>query len=274
MVNYNPINMIVMKKIMLIFAAMAVVFASCSKSELESESVNGSKEYVLDIDVAAPGADADTKALIKTDWAPDDNIKVWFDNDKENPIVIKYSGSKWELDSGEIPQNLNTENGKIKALYQGGVIVAATEDYTVTEKDDKKVVRFFIDNWKFLTEIQVVVTGIPNTMSGVYSLSCNQFKALKGDEYFVGESGITAVLQLEYDTPVGGSRNQDGYAFVFGTANYSSSEQTYEFTFKDLIGNKEYKYSVNKSDFIQETNSCRIKALKISFDSFDSVDPN
>lgn len=261
--------MIVMKKIMLIFAAMAVVFASCSKSELESESVNGSKEYVLDIDVAAPGADADTKALIKTGWASGDNIKVWFDNETTNYIVITYNGSQWKHTSGTIPQNLMTENGKIKALYKGGVIVAATENYTVTEKGDTKVVKFSIDRWKFLTEIQVVVTGIPNTMGGVYLLKCNQFKALKGDKYIVEESDITADLQSECNTDVPGSdENQDGHAFVFGTANYSPSEQTYKFTLKDVIKSKEYTYSVNKSNFTQETNSSKIKALKISFTSF------
>ena len=264
--------MIVMKKIMLIFAAMAVVFASCSKSEFESESVNGSKEYVLDINVAAPGADADTKALIKTDWAPGDNIKVWFDEDTENYIVIKYSGSKWELDSGEIPENLKKVDGKIKALYKGGVIVAATEDYTVTNEGDKNVVRFYIDSWKFLTEIQVVVTGIPNTLGGVYFLKCDQFKALKGDKYIVGESDITADLQSEYNTDVlGTDDNQDGHAFVFGTANYSSEEQTYKFTLKDVINDKEYTYSVKKSGFTK--NSSTIKALKIAYSKFTAAVP-
>lgn len=260
--------MIVMKKIMLIFAAMAVVFASCSKSELESESVNGSKEYVLDIDVAAPGADADTKALIKTGWASGDNIKVWFDNETTNYIVIMYNGSQWELTSGTIPQDLKTENGKIKALYKGGVIVAATENYTVTEKDDTKVVKFSIDRWKFLTEIQVVVTDIPNTMSGFYSLKCNKFRALTGDKYTVGESDITAVQSELNDAVPGSDENQDGYAFVFGTANYSSEKQTYTFTLKDLLNEKEYTYSVDKSGFTQETNSSKIKALKISFSRF------
>lgn len=263
-------NMIVMKKIMLIFAAMALVFASCSKSELESESVNGSKEYVLDINVAAPGADADTKALIKTGWASGDNIKVWFDEDTESNIVITYNGTQWQKTSGEIPQNLKNSGGKIKALYKEGVIVAATEGYTVTKEGDKNVVRFSINSWKFLTEIQVVVTDLP---IGGYSLRCDKFKALKGDEYTVGASAIEAVLQSDYDTAVFGSRNQDGYAFVFGTANYASGEQTYTFTLKDFISGKEYTYSVDKSNFIQETNSYRIKALKISFESFNSGDP-
>ena len=114
-----------MKKIVVIFAAMAAVLSSCQKNELESVSANEIKDIVLNISVSNPGAD-DTKALVKTGWVEGDQIKIWFDTNTEDTpdLVIKYDGSDWE----GTPASKPSTSGYIKAVYNNFVIVASKDN--------------------------------------------------------------------------------------------------------------------------------------------------
>ena len=218
-----------MKKIIMIFAAMAAVLSSCSKNEIESGLTTESKDIVLDISVSYPGAD-DTKALIKDGWAAGDEISIWFNtNTGSTPdLVIEYDGSNW-AQKGDAPNVPTSGSGYVKAVYKKNVIVASKDNYSVSGN----TLSFKIEIWKVLTEIQVVVKGLWSENASKYTLSCDKFTPLasSGNGYTVEADNITVSSGTE-GTATNGISNKDGIAFVFATADYSSSsaEKKY-FTF-------------------------------------------
>lgn len=225
-----------MKKIIMILAAMAAVLSSCNKNELESGLTTESKDIVLDISVSNIGAD-DTKALIKEGWVENDEIFIWFNtNTGSTPdLVIKYDGSNWAQtgDANNIP---TSGSGYVKAVYKNNVIVASKDNYSVSGN----TLSFKIENWKFLTEIQVVVKGLWSGNTSKYTLSCDKFTPLAstGNGYTVGENDITVSTGTKSD-PTNGIPNEDGIAFVFATADYSSSSsdnKVFTFTITETGG--------------------------------------
>lgn len=262
-----------MKKIVMIFAAMAAVLSSCQKSELESVSVNDGKDIVLNISVSNPGA-SDTKALIKQGWVENDQIKIWFDaNTGDTPdLVIKYDGSsKWTQDgtANNVPAS---GSGYVKAVYDNKVIVASKDNYSVSGN----TLTFDIENWTFLTEIQVVVYGddIDGTKPSDYTLSCDKFTPCTG--YNVGESGITATTGTKGASVIGisndGVDSKPGVAFVFATADYSSSsteKKDFAFTLKDNTSGSEVTKVYTPNVAIEaKSGKSSIKALTIASSKF------
>ena len=252
-----------MKKIVMIFAAMAAVLSSCTKNEMESVSANDCKDIVLNISVSNPGADV-TKAYVKTGWVKDDQIKIWFDtNTGETPdLVIKYDGSDWEGTPASAPTK---QSGSIKAVYNNFVIVASTDGYTY--KDN--TLSFNIKNWKFLTEIQVVVKGLDYDVNEPYTLSCDKFTPLNKTGFKVNKEDIVSVVN-EKGKPAVGQANADGVAFVFATVDYSSTAADFKFTLKNLMnqdfGTKKYTATTDKISEVQDHKS--IKALTIDISKF------
>ena len=264
-----------MKKIVMIFAAMAAVLSSCQKSAIESVSANDGKDIVLNISVSNPGAD-DTKALIKTGWAANDEISIWYDsNVQENPdLVVKYDGAKWiQKEGATVSGNTPSkgDNKYAKALYNGTVKVASKDDYTY----DGTTLTFNIANWKFLTEVQVVVKGLTSASAGSYTLACDKFTPLAaGNGYTVGSDAITASAGTKGNA-VTGISNTDGVAFVFATADYSTTAADYKFKLKDKTSGSEVTkvYKPNVAIAAKE-NKSSIKALTIESSKFAVVPVN
>lgn len=260
-----------MKKIFIIFAAMAAVLLSCSKSEIESASRNGNEDIILNISVSNPDADTDAKAFIKTGWAKDDRIKIWYDNNTgEIPdLVIKYDGYNWDKDisapvSGKQPST--GENKYIKAVYNNYVIVASKDDYTFNEN----TLTFNIKHWLFLTEIQVVVKDITYDYNATYKLKCDMFTPTTDTGFSVGADGITAKIGTKGYRAIG-IPNADGVAFVFATAEYStSSEDNKDFTFTltDDSTGADVTKTLKVNTAIETMSGQSINALKISYKSF------
>ena len=250
---------------------MAAVLLSCSKSEIESASRNGNEDIILNISVSNPDADTDAKAFIKTGWAKDDRIKIWYDNNAgETPdLVIKYNGYNWGKDdlapvSGNNPST--GANKYIKAVYNNYVIVASKDDYTF----NGSTLTFNIKHWLFLTEIQVVVKGITYDYNATYKLKCDKFTPTTGTGFSVGADGITANKGTE-GYPAKGMANADGVAFVFATAEYStSSEDNKDFTFTltDDSTGKEVTKTFKINTTIETMSGKSINALKINIDKF------
>lgn len=258
----------------MIFAAMAAVLSSCQKSELESVSANDGKDIVLNISVSNPGV-SDTKALIKTGWAANDEISIWYDsNVQENPdLVVTYNGEKWIQKEGATVSgnNPSTGTGKYaKALYNGTVKVASKDTYTYANN----TLTFSIANWTFLTEIQVVVKGLTSASADSYTLACDKFTPLAaGNGYTVGSDAITASTGTK-GAAVTGISNTDGVAFVFATADYSTTAADYKFTLKDNTSGSEVtkEYMPNVAIAAKE-NKSSIKALMIESSSFTAPGP-
>ena len=252
---------------------MAAVLSSCQKSELESVSVNDGKDIVLNISVSNPGA-SDTKALIKQGWVENDQIKIWFDaNTGDTPdLVIKYDGSsKWTQDgtANNVPAS---GSGYVKAVYDNKVIVASKDNYTF----ENNTLTFNIANWKFLTEVQVVVYGddIDGAKPDKYTLSCDKFTPCTC--YNVGESGITATTGTKGASVIGisndGVDSKPGVAFVFATADYSASstdKKDFAFTLKDnTSGSEVTKVYTHNVAIEAKSGKSSIKALTIASSKF------
>ena len=240
-----------------------MVSSSCSKAVLSDNSDSVTKSIRLNVTVAGLGSDDPaTKAKIKTAWADGDVISIYYDSSTSKSFDITYDGSKW---TG--PENIaapGSASGTVKCLYNGTIKVASTDSYTFSED----VLSFSITGWKFLTEIQVVVSGLSSSQAQNYTLACDKFTPLSGGGFAVGTDAITAALGTK-GTPVTGIANFDGVAFVFATASYSDDEQNLLFTLTNTtepLATRIVKgYSLNK---VIDEDASKIKAYKISKDKF------
>lgn len=255
----------------MIFAAMVAVLSSCSKNEIEQIPENGSKDIVLNVSVSDPCAE--TKAPIKKGWEKDDIISIWFDeNTGSTPdLVIKYAGNEKWIQKKDAPvsgKKPSTGKGKYaKALYNGTVKVASKDSYTFADN----TLTFNIGHWTFLTELQVVVKELDNNNADKYALACDKFIPISGAGYAVRKDTIIS----NYGTGgsvVTGISNENGVAFVFATAEYStSSTDSLEFIFTliDKTGSSTVAKLYEPKAVIEAKNGkSAIKALTIESDKF------
>ena len=262
-----------MKKIFLALAAVAMVFASCNKEEFSDNSGSVSVDFQVNVTVADIGTDSPaTRAKIKSGWAGGDQISIWYDsNNGGNPdLVIEYDGSAWDKKTQGVTlsgNNPSEGSGKyLKALYNGSVIVASKDDYTFSGN----TLTINIQNWTFLTEIQVVVTGLSGDASN-YTLACDKFTPLSSDKYTVGADAITVTMGEKGAAATGfeSATNSGAATFVFATADYTTGESTdnYAFTLIRTSSIKErVSFSVNKA--FASSDSKTIKAIKLAYDKF------
>ena len=236
---------------------MVAVLSSCNKNEIEPSDNNTCANLKLDVTVSYPGEQ--TKALIKQDWANEDQIKIWYDtNNGETPnLVIKYDGTGWDTEG---TPTTPSASGTLKAVYSGNVTVAANGiSYTYAGG----TISFNISEWIFLTEVQVVVKDLDDTNADKYTLACDKFTPFTG--YNVGTDAITATVGTK-NTAVTGISNDDGVAFVFATAEYSSVFTDFIFTLTDnTSGTVVKKYTANNP---LPENTSVIKAIKIAGSKF------
>ena len=251
-----------MKRILILLAVMAAVLSSCSKNEIAPSEKSFSANLKLDVSVSYPGEQ--TKALIKENWVNGDQIKIWYDaNTGDTPdLVIKYDGTDWDT---EDTPTTPSASGTLKAVYSGKVTVAANSiGYTY----DGGTISFNISNWIFLTEVQVVVSGISGDNAAQYTLACDRFTpvASSGEKYTVTATEISANPGTKGDA-VTGISNDDGVAFVFATAEYSSASADFIFTLTDNTSGTVNKIYPSTGKTLLNNKSV-IKAIKIDDSKF------
>ena len=251
---------------------MAAVFASCQKAEVSEPASN---DFQLNITVADLGTSDElaTKAMIKTLWTKGNVIQIWYDsNSGSDPnLEIKYDGTKWEMNADYNGNSTpSAGEGKIKALYFGQVRAASKDSYIFKNN----TLTFNISNWNFLTEIQVVVTGITGNASDYY-LACDKFAPF--NNYTVAADTITAIAGSKGDAATGfeSEVNPGCATFVFATADYTTGDatDTYKFTLKNNNDNyTEVYYTPAAKSFPKDT-KC-IKGIKMAKKSFTTGKTN
>ena len=257
-----------MKRFIFALAAMAAVFASCQKAEVSEPASN---DFKLDITVADLGTSDElaTKAMIKTLWTKDDLIGIWYDGNTQSvpDLMIVYDGANWnEIKNANTSGNKpSTGEGKyIKALYNGQVIATSKDSYIFSNN----TLTFSINNWNFLSEIQVVVTGTTGNVS-YYTLACDKFTPIIS--YNVGSEAITATTGSKGDAATGfeSEANPGCATFVFATADYTTGDatDTYSFTLKKCDYTTAY-YTPAAKSFPKDT-KC-IKGIKMTTDNFST----
>ena len=255
-----------MKRILTLLAVMATVLSSCSKNEIAPSEKGTCANLKLDVTVSYPGEQ--TKAIIKEDWANGDLIKIWYGSNTGNTpdLVIKYDGTDWDTEGAPTTPSAS---GTLKAVYSDKVAVAANGiSYTYVGG----TISFNISEWIFLTEVQVVVKDLDDTNADKYTLACDKFTpvASSGEKYTVTTTEISARKEAKGDA-VTGISNDDGVAFVFATADYSSTTAAFKFTLVDnTSGTVERIYTATKP---LQKNNFVIKAIKIASGDFVANKP-
>ena len=247
---------------------MALALASCQKAEF-SEPV--SDDFQLNVTVADLGSGDDaTKAMIKTLWTEGDRIFIWYDTNKtDNPdLAIAYDGATWNKTTKNVNlTNNNPSEGDdkyIKALYNGQVIATSKDSYIFKNN----TLTFSINNWTFLSEIQVVVTGITGEATD-YTLACDKFYPFNSTSiYTVDASTITAVAGTRGAAEQGfESKANPGCAtFVFATADYTTGDATDSYTFTLKKAGERKAYTPEAKSFLKDSTS--IKGIKMAESSF------
>ena len=255
--------------------AMAFTLASCSGDDMlagGNAATFSPNNFKVNITVSEAGSDDVTsRAIVKTGWADGDQIKIWYDsNTQDNPdLVIKYNSTafQWEQDaSASVSGNSPSASGTLKAVYSAGdysVIVAAKSiSYTYVNS----TFTAYINSWKFLTQIQVVVSGLTSSEASQYSLGCSNLTPCTG--YTVSESEIKASSGLKGATTQGIS-NADGVAFVFCTTDYDAT--SYKFHLFKQGASVPQQYTAS-SQLTAISSYAKINPVKITSTKFSNAD--
>ena len=232
------------------FAAMVFFMAACTGNKKPDDSIT----------VNTP---IDSKGLmIKKGWKNGDQIFVWIDDrtDPKPNFVLKYNGSAWENDStAETSIVTPNDSGTFKCIYDGDVKITTDHvPYTYVKGQFLNRVSW----WTFLTEIQLVITGLNPEDASKYKLSCDKFTTCDG--FSVGEKEITATGTK--GAPTQGISVKDGVAFVFATADYDADS----FTFTLYEEGENPKVYVSSHHITERKGHGRIKSLTISSEKFSN----
>lgn len=270
-----------MKKIFVLFAAVAALGLSSCTDEIEEVKFKSVSDIKLNITVAEPEyGDSQTRA-VKSKWASGDKINIWYKGNVQiDPdLIIKFDGTSWIKDeSAEVSGNDPQASGEIFYLYEAyndlneysrekdGPRILIGESpiplmlyggsNTVTYTFSNETLSFNIANWSFLTNVQVVVTGL--TDPSKYMLKCTNLATILGvglyESFFSGRGSYIN----EYTQ---GVANDDGVAFYFSGA-VSSDPSNYTFTLCE--NGTEYNYNAGTKS-IDNNNFTAIKIDKSKF---------
>ena len=312
-----------MKKIFTFLAAAAALLAaaaSCNKIENDGPETQGIRIHVNVADY-----DAATKA-VKTGWAAGDKINVWFDGvSVQTPhLVLTYNGSAWSagaLDPTAAAALKTDGTGTFKYLYEGGNDISAytfnfgfqysfpygtigTKDFfapalTLCSPDtdpnytyDGTDLTLNLSDWCFITNAQVVVTGLTGSPEDWYlsvkSGSAEDWYSIQDFRNSSGTPGFTYGNSGSETTATRGTTNADGVAFYlrlksseFYNVNITSPYSDHTFT----LGNATTSYNFTKENTPitsayatanpGATNKQKLNhtftAIKIAFSSFSAI---
>jgi|GEM_PF-1786726 len=307
-----------MKKcLFIILTVVTFCVAACTKAEI----TNTESPQAVKINVTVADMEPGTKA-VKTGWTTGDKINIWFDDvTSDTPhLIITFNGTTW--DSGTIDPTaeaaLKTDGtGTFKYLYEAGNDISkysvsfgymydfpdgsiGSQGYyapvlTVTSPGtdlnytyDGSVLNLNLNEWWYMTNAQVVVTGLSGNPEDWYlkASSSNQWDVPADFRNRTGggwEYGIS-------DPASRGTSNGDGVAFYLRIPNTNmyNAESTSMYAFHTFtLGNASKKYSftkkntpiasayaaANPSATSNEIKGHTFTAIKIAFASFTEVTP-
>lgn len=300
MVNLKTLK-IMRKTVIAVLALAAAMFVSCNKET----PVEGNKEIKFDFSVAdLPGDAADTRA-VKTGWASGDKINIWIDDNvqAEPDLVLTYDGSKWN--AGTLREGVEfrtdvTPERILRAMYEGyndlkkyqadnWTSYYVFNSSTTTESGEKanfinltayinrvlyqfdgETVKFVLgvdgNGWRFLTDIQVVVSGLPEGKNYWLRGNAENFTTNKGGIKMTVSGFTNDGDDWEYYAK--GQDNADGQAFYFYKRANSSGTGDLEFTLLDSDGGM---YTYNAGPKSTSPSPDKLQAVKIPFSKFTKV---
>ncbi len=280
-----------MKKILL-FAAVALSFAACTKeNEVINDGVIDASKVVFNIDVR--NADAQETKGVKTAWENGDVVYVFFEDNTTQYVKMTYNGSSWtykDKDGGTTFSDLNlTASGKkLSAVYMPEFVYTQSPTYDT-------------DNWTFgsvegyfqtAQSVSYSVTSTSNvaTLSATISLAApaNIIQIfIPSSEAAVPDKGIEYVLTATHIIPFtfsgivpGGAASQGNSDIGFPMKGYSGTigsetgyyfwgllegTGTYEYDFQLVKKSVSNRYAISsKSKHVAPGSSISSAAIKLT----------
>lgn len=287
-----------MKKLLLLLAGTAMLsLLSCTKTMAPADGP-------VQVKISVAGMSPDTKA-IKTAWTDGDKINIWFGDATWSvlpQLVLTYSGGSWN--ASDVDASLLSASGTFKALYEGsnamfgeaidseyaffpeGPVFKASgmeydarpcTPYMSCAKDEvaytfdsvSRELTATIDEWTFLTTLQVVVSGLTGSPEN-YVLSCTELHCAYAlyyyDHFDMSNAGYGGGPTSSGAGWCGGVENADGVAFNFEYARNGAVAADYQLFLYDIASKKMYEFS--KENVIVGRSDDKCSGVKIPFASF------
>ena len=282
-----------MKKTLFMALALLSAFAlfSCQKEKTPESSSSTIKFQITVADLATS-----TKAT-KTGWYTGDKVNIWLDGNfqKTPDLVMTYDGSSWVADGGLRSGCTPAASGTMKVIFESyndfsKFVGSQSSTYTwfpfptgtigprTSNVFNHRLVAYsypdeytysggtltaHIENWKVLTDFQVVVAGLPE---GSYAMTpSNPLRVPRGIQvaadrvYLAGNDASYYAL---------GQPNEDGQAFYFTVdPSWTGEKSTLSVTLVDAKG---HSFTFTKTDFFFGA-SGTYQAVKLAFDKFKGV---
>lgn len=291
-------NIQIMKKIIIVFAAFALiaVMAACDKEETQGlEKVR--------INVSVSDFDPSTRAL-KSGWESGDIINVYLDDVVSHTpdFTLTYGESGWtasELSSDAVSRL--KESGKLKGFWESSNSAVSGEgwnrsmsgvkyavfDYPDKGKASTTGVQTFvtaqfggveykyedgtlsaeINDWYITTNFQLVVTGLP---AGSYSLYTDQYTLSVCTSISIssGQGDVSMYGPSSNSYRIAGVPNADGVAFV---GKVYRPNVNFDYVFYLVDNNTGKKYTFTKKTSLPTTSGKVLVGAKVPFNSFTEV---
>ena len=296
-------NIQIMKKINIVFAAFALIaaMAACDKEETQGlEKVR--------INVSVSDFDPSTRAL-KSGWENGDIINVYLDDVVSHTpdFTLTYGESGWtasELTSDAVSR-LN-ESGTLKGFWESsnsavtgtgwnkwmsgtkyayfdypGLDKASTtgvQTYVTAQfgnlpyKYEEGTLSAEINKWNITTNFQLVVTGLSEGSYSLYTGKNNANVNLNVCSRICIDSGRVDVSMSgpsSDENMMAGITNADGVAFL-GYVTRANVNFDYVFYLVDNTEGKKYSFTKTTS---LPTNTTKVLGAKVPFSSFTVVTP-
>lgn len=211
-------NKVLIRFVLVFEAIIGLQLTSCKD---EAEPVNADT-IIFNFQIAVY-TDAITRS-VKRGWNPGEQVLIWYDsNTQSDPdLILQYDGSTW--DASDVVTAPGSASGTLKALCyadNGTILNSCNLPYTFTDR----VLTCRINQWEFMTRMNIVVNGTFANDPASYSLSCSQLSA--PGEVSVGTDRFS--MTSVQGAPVRGRANDDGLAFVFADCNGFDVESEYLF---------------------------------------------
>ena len=269
----------------MLFAAIiaALSFTSCDNDSIVDTTLEKPSDVKVDIQVADLGQA--TKA-VKTSWNNGDKLNIWFDQAYWNvapQLVMTYDGSKWN--SSSVNPSVLHSSGTLKVIYEAsnslfnsvidGSNACFPGDYLngysahvscysnyIPYTFSAGNLTATISEWKFLSQLQVVITGLPKSADN-YSLEIDNIQCIEGFMF-----SVQPIFPKYSFYATRGVMNDDGVAFCFGS-NCDTSNRDITFYLTDKETGSVYYYMKGNTSLPLSENS--LKAIKIDASKFTTT---
>lgn len=300
-----------MKKITILVAIAALVAGVASCNKIEKNNTDSGIKVNIAVSDLTPG----TKA-IKSGWSDGDIINVYLDDASSYvpDFQLTYSGGSWNASaiSADVEARLKTSGGTLQGFWEGsnsaisgsgwdrygrsieydisnnsttGKVQHLTASFAdIAYTFDGTTVTASLDTWYFRSNIQVVVTGLPDGKYALYGDPYDKYKiSIQDFNMFTIKNNVANMPSLygltASDRRIAGIANEDGIAFVgaLSKTEFHTDDQIVLHLVQNAGSSSETHYICTKTltntdilltDGTAYGNNKKVYAAKVPFSAF------